>query len=726
MAESASGKDLVALTSLALRALTTAALLAAALLTPSRAGAQPEVDPAATGHPVLPAVYVSTPPVIDGLLDDPAWWQATALDGFYVPDLDREPSEVTNVWAAVDSASLYFAIRCYDAQPDLISMEQTRRGSKLWTDDYIEIGLDIEHLHRWRGVYEFRVNPRGTQDEEIPDGSASKIEWRGDWVARARVDSLGWTAEIAIPLIIFNRPAGEHTVGLSFSRYTQRTRERARWPNMGKDWDRTRTGDWTGIAWPERTVRPTIMPYVVGTGAIRRSAAGEWRIADEDAYAGVDVKYTTASGIAVVGTAYPDFRNVESDILDLDFSYTERYRSDRRPFFQEGHEYLPESWMMYTNRIGETYGGLKAFGQLGTHRIGFLDAYDRKRVNHMAAKWLWQPETRLEVESNAVWRHGDEDAAVRSGVGRASDHVMLVSHVTKGRRSGGSDVNHRLQGGFTRTQSDTGNGYNFEYHYERFSNRMELVANFRQLGPGFVPVNGLLDPQDTDQRDAMVRFEYYREYDREWFRRWGMWCSVQRAQRFDGDLYRQSARLSGWTDATANTGAWAAVDVEKRPPYNDRTIVAELWWNGQSLYTGGSLSGTFGKVGGSDFLHVGLGQGVHPFRYVTMELRGQYRRRVFPFGHTDYPDGHTEERYWAVATMQYDITPEHVISGRITYNDDGTGEDRWEWTNLRKRLNGYATYRQVVRRGLDLFLIFGDPSASTWVRKFALKAVIVI
>ena len=101
MAESASGKDLVALTSLALRALTTAALLAAALLTPSRAGAQPEVDPAATGHPVLPAVYVSTPPVIDGLLDDPAWWQATALDGFYVPG--TEPNHMrTDVFLRIN------------------------------------------------------------------------------------------------------------------------------------------------------------------------------------------------------------------------------------------------------------------------------------------------------------------------------------------------------------------------------------------------------------------------------------------------------------------------------------------------------------------------------------------------------------------------------------------------------------------------------------------------
>jgi hypothetical protein len=705
---------------LATRMLTASALLALTILTPSRAAAQSWEGAATEDHPVLPVVYVDTAPHIDGLLDDPAWSHATVLDGFYVPNLDRAPTEATVVQIVADSAYLYFAIRCFDANPERISMEQTRRGSALWSDDYVEIRLDIEHLHRWRGIYEFRVNPRGTQDEEIPDGSASKIEWRGDWIAQTRVDSLGWTAEVAIPLIIFNRPAGPHDIGLSFWRYQPRTREQSQWPNMGKDPDRTRTGDWTGIVWPKRAFRPTIMPYVVGAGVLHGETLQEMELTDRDAYAGVDVKYTTASGIAVVGTVYPDFRNVESDILDLDFSYTERYRSDRRPFFQEGHEYLPESWMFYSNRVREMYGGVKAFGQLGSHRIGFLDAYDTTGVNHMAGKWLWQPQKHLEIESDATWRHGAEDADIRSGVGKASDHVMMVSHITKSHRSNGFDVNNRLQGGFTHTPSDTGNGYNFEFHHERFSNRMEIVANFRQLGPGFVPAGGLLDPQDSDQRDIGARLEYYREHDRDLFRRWSIWASTQRAVRFNNKLYRQSARFSGWTVVTANTGFWAAVDVEKRPPYTDHTFESQIWWNDQSLYTGGSVNGTLGKIGGADYLLVGVNQGIHPLRYVTMELRSDYRRREFPVGHRYRPDGDTENRFQTVGTLQYDITPEHAVSGRIIYSDN------WDDTPVSDRLNGYVTYRQVVRRGVDMFLIIGDPRAQVWTRRLALKAMFVI
>ena len=661
-------------------------------------------------HPVMQAVYAGLAPTVDGRLDDPAWRSATTFDDFYATQLDRVPSERTVVWIAVDSANLYLAARCYDSRPDQLSMEQTRRGSSLWTDDFIEFRLDVEHLHRHDGPYEFRVNPRGTQDEWIPDGAAGKIEWRGDWVAGARIDSLGWTVEVAIPLVVFNRPAGPHTIGLSVFRRMMRTKEDIEWPNMGREWDRTRTGDWTGIVWPERAFHPTFMPYV--SARVDRG--------DYDAHAGIDVKHTSSSGISFVGTAYPDFRNVESDVLDLDFSYTERYRSDRRPFFEDGHEYLPESWMFYSNRVGEMYGGAKAFGQLGDHRRGLLEAYDQNRTNHVAGKWFWQPDKRLEIATNATWRHGPDDVAPRYGVGRASDHVMVVSDVTKSRRVGAHDVNHRLQAGFTATPSDTGNGHDVEYHYERFSRRTEIVINLRQLSPGFLPAHGLLDPQDVDQRDVSVRFEYYRQHDRRWFREWGIWTMVQRAHRFNGDLYRQSADLSGWIDIRAGTGIWANYEDEDRPPYHDRTVSTQFWWNDNELYTGGRVSATVGKVAGTDYFLVGASQGLHPFEYFSMEVSGQYRRRDFPVGHASLPAGYLDERYQALITAQYDITPEHAVSGRIIYNDRG---DDIPWDD---RLNGYATYRQTVRRGMDLFFIIGDPSADVWTRSLALKAVVVL
>ena len=64
------------------------------------------------------------------------------------------------------------------------------------------------------------------------------------------------------------------------------------------------------------------------------------------------------------------------------------------------------------------------------------------------------------------------------------------------------------------------------------------------------------------------------------------------------------------------------------------------------------------------------------------------------------------------ATLQYDISPERAITGRVVRTDDD--------------VNAYGTYRQVVRSGVDLFLIVGDPSAPTWRRRIAVKAIMVL
>ncbi len=51
---------------------------------------QPEAAP-----PSLHAVVVSVPPVIDGLLDDPCWQQATRVEGFWREDVDAPELERT-------------------------------------------------------------------------------------------------------------------------------------------------------------------------------------------------------------------------------------------------------------------------------------------------------------------------------------------------------------------------------------------------------------------------------------------------------------------------------------------------------------------------------------------------------------------------------------------------------------------------------------------------------
>ncbi len=50
---------------------------------------------AAQGRPTIAAVYVDTPPVIDGQLDDPCWAKATRVEGFYCSQWDAPSAPTT-------------------------------------------------------------------------------------------------------------------------------------------------------------------------------------------------------------------------------------------------------------------------------------------------------------------------------------------------------------------------------------------------------------------------------------------------------------------------------------------------------------------------------------------------------------------------------------------------------------------------------------------------------
>jgi len=679
-------------------------LVVSTILAAVPAEANRGVDVTSTDHPVIAAVRTMQPPVLDGVLDDEVWTAASSFDDFYVPDLDRGPTEHTTIWIAYDDSCIYWAARMTEAHPELMRMEQTRRSGNVRNDDYIALGLDIANQHRHEGDHVFRVTPSGVQDERMPDGSATKVEWRGDWRAAAHIDSLGWSVEVSVPLAMFRRPAGPHTLGISAFRWHPRTQERIRWPNMGPSWDRTKAGDWVGVVWPKQSHRPTFMPYVVGDVT---DGAG-------DGYFGADMKYTTPGGVSLVAAAYPDFRNVESEVLGLDFSYSEQFRRDNRAFFAEGRRYLPESWMFYTNRIDQVYGGGKVFGDAGNHRFGLVEAVDLDEASHMAGQWYWQPRPRMEFENKFGWRHGPA-ASVDPDFGPPlTDNLIYVSEARVGRMVGASTEYYRVQGGFTQSSGSVADGWNFEASWDRFPGNRQFGWHLkgRLLSAGFLAVDGLIDEEEADQKDLSTFLWYEAEYDRPHFTELGFEVHARNATRFDGSLYTRDFHGEVWVDFVSGTGMWVRVGDRNRPPNHDRTGRMVWWWLQDRLYTGGETGIEYGRVEGGEFLRTWVEQGVHPFQDYTIGLRLQYRRRDLAVGHEDQPEGGINHQYQLMATAQYDITTERAVSGRIISSHDG--------------MNGYMTFQQVVRRGMDLFLIIGDPSAETWRSRIALKAMMVL
>ena len=71
---------------------------------------------------------------------------------------------------------------------------------------------------------------------------------------------------------------------------------------------------------------------------------------------------------------------------------------------------------------------------------------------------------------------------------------------------------------------------------------------------------------------------------------------------------------------------------------------------------------------------------------------------------------HKGRRRQHILTLNYDITPERGLGTRLIYRDS--------------KFNALVTYRQVVRRGMDAFIIVGDPNAEEMEKRILAKVIV--
>jgi hypothetical protein len=285
------------------------------------------------GPPLVPAVLVEAPPVIDGIIDDACWRQAAQVEGFWREHVDAPELQPTEAWICHDGRAVYVAFRCYDDTPSAIVGQQRKRQGSMRRDDWVQVCLDVEDAGR--NDYEFRVNVVGTQKDEVPGGTSEKIEWKGDWRAAARIDDQGWTAELEIPFSILRYPKGQDCFRLYLVRHLAREQDHSVWPKCyAQIADKDYCARWTGIATPPVPFRYVVMPYAL-------SVASENEHDREALTAGFDFKGTLPNGVVTLATYHPDFTNIEDVVETIDFTFVERYLPEYRPFFPEGSGYGP-------------------------------------------------------------------------------------------------------------------------------------------------------------------------------------------------------------------------------------------------------------------------------------------------------------------------------------------------------------------------------------------------
>ncbi len=310
---------------------------------------------------VVAAATFSEAPRIDGILDEPVWSTASAVQGFVqIAPHYGEPSPFrTMVLVGFTADALYVGIRCFDPEPEKLAAAILTRDGDLSEDDSVTILLDPFYDHRT--AYFFATNLLGVQSDGkvANNGRTVDDKWDASWSCASSRTPDGWTTEFAIGFSILRFPGGDRTWGINVQRSIPRRLEVSVWSGPEEsEWRVSSFGALTGLdLQPQRHKRFEIVPY--GIFAIEQGEDPEWE-------AGVDLRFRIRSGLSADLTVNPDFALVEADVEQINLTRFELSVPEKRPFFLEGMEMFSQRIrQFYSRRIGDIAWGGKVIGKAG-------------------------------------------------------------------------------------------------------------------------------------------------------------------------------------------------------------------------------------------------------------------------------------------------------------------------------------------------------------------------
>ena len=320
------------------------------------------------------------PPVIDGVLDDPAWASGLKFDAFktFKPDYGKDASQRTEAYIAYDAENFYFAFRCYDSDPARIKGAVCKRDT-VFQDDLVFINLDT--FNDRQSAFVFMINPCGIQGDGMLTTSGNvEISFDTVWYSAGKIDDQGWTAEARIPLKSLRFPNRDpQTWRVLFIRFFTRTSEQVAFPPLDPNY-----GSLLGQAQPFEL---SGLKYKRVAELLPAFTFGRTQEATEDTQGALvrnkdldidDLSLTgklgLTSDLTLDGTINPDFSQVEADAGQVDFNQRySLYYEEKRPFFLEGSELWqfggsveegPLSSLVYTRTIVDPSFGFKLSGKV--------------------------------------------------------------------------------------------------------------------------------------------------------------------------------------------------------------------------------------------------------------------------------------------------------------------------------------------------------------------------
>jgi len=276
----------------------------------------------------IPSVTVTTPPKIEGTLDDPAWKTAAHVQLQWDISFQRPATEATDAYLLADKKYLYVAFVV--KQTESIIATQHTNDQPMPNDDVVRV-------YFWpsgdTGIeYGFVSNPIGTRFEFSTENTSFSPSW--DSVAKTAPD--GYVVTERIPLNVM-RGDGRSTWRVQFDRRVRAANQTFEWahdPAQGGTDSSLYAGYLNGMTVAGRGTRTKPRIGIYGLAQYGSAAAG-----GSTSRMGADLSVPLTQTSSFVATIHPDFSNVELDQQSISPTAFPRRFNEVRPFFTQGQNY---------------------------------------------------------------------------------------------------------------------------------------------------------------------------------------------------------------------------------------------------------------------------------------------------------------------------------------------------------------------------------------------------
>jgi len=295
---------------------------------------------------------------IDGKLDEVEWSSAIQVEKFYeiFPFTLNDPAYDTRLLILEREEGLYFGF--INSQPkNTLRSQLHQRDDKDPKADRVGVSIDFdgESLQ----AYDFTVSLGGSLwDAVYTNSDQGNSDWDGDWNAATSVGENGWYAEIFVPWSVapMKKQSGEarkvrlgvwrqaYEISRAFSTVKSN-------PYRGQFLSYFDTYEFNKV----KASKTDFFPYI--------TASNERTLNTTDFNGGAEIFWKIDSSSQLNVTFNPDFGQVESDDVVINFSATETFYQDKRPFFAENQSLFK-------------IDGYRFFHVINTRRIGARPDYN--------------------------------------------------------------------------------------------------------------------------------------------------------------------------------------------------------------------------------------------------------------------------------------------------------------------------------------------------------------